>query len=89
MHRSLIQVFLLERPETSTPELQREMEEEKPNPRLFRDYTLRLYSILQKVTLEQMRNVLFALQGHGTDHADTVEGLLQLNRELFLKFNAF
>lgn len=77
------------------------MRSEKPNQRIFRDYTLHLYRllenklplfeqapILQKVTLEQMRNIMFTLQGHGSDYADTVEGLLHLNRELYRKFSS-
>jgi hypothetical protein len=60
-------------------DIQRELETDQPNIRLFHEFTLRLYEILekkialfneapilQKVVLEQMRNIMFTLQGYGS-----------------------
>jgi hypothetical protein len=45
--------------------------------------------IFQKVILEQMRNNMFTLQGYVTEYTDTVEGLIQLNRELYAKHSVW
>lgn len=93
-----LELYLMERGQQPETTLADQMAGGKVNHKLFRDYTLRLYKIferkvtqfeqvpiMQKVLLDQMRNILFALQGQPSEFVDTVEGLKTCIREMFAR----